>query len=252
MASKLTKQINSRFNPTSLSGYSVYALGGYPKMYGFGSFLKNNWSAAISPAIGIGSLISGNSANEFSKQNAGTIGSVAGGALGTLVAPGIGTSIGAQIGGKLGSSIQNNGIESDTQMQEEAIKKQLISNLPAQHYYTPTFANGGELSYLPSITNFTTPINTDLTIEKNPVYNDRSRFRKMGPSFRVEANKLDSYIDNIAGQLNNYNFPKKEKDGMRYKQTEFRKLKEDLYNYQQNPDTKKFNAFTGSGALFFR
>lgn len=110
MASKLTKSINKTFTPTYY---------GSTPMYGFGSWIKNNWMAPISPAITLGSLISGENANDFLKKNAGTIGSVTGAALGTAIAPGIGTTIGGQLGGQIGGAVQGD------YEQDQSLLKQL-------------------------------------------------------------------------------------------------------------------------------
>lgn len=107
MAKKITKQINSKYNPTLMSSY--------PEMYGFGSWLENN---------------------------AGTIGTVAGAGLGALVGmPGLGATVGGQLGGTVQQGVQSKELEQQQQM--DFIKKDKISNLPAQHFYQPTFANGG-------------------------------------------------------------------------------------------------------------
>lgn len=249
MASKLTKQINSKFNPTSLSGYSVYALGGYPQMYGLGSFIGDAGKLLadnILSTFGASDVIEDSAYKTKLGKKVSSVTNPLNKTFGNIMAG----MVGVQGLGQIGSSL-NPQPETNNQAMLEEQKRQLIANLPAQQDYIPTFANGGELSYLPSITNFTTPINTDLTIEKNPMFLDRSRFRRMGPSFRVEANKLDEYIDNIAGHLNTHNFPQKEREAMQYRQSEFRKLKEDLFNYQENPDTKKFE-FADGGSIHIK
>jgi hypothetical protein len=232
MASKLTKQINSKFNPTSLSGYSVYALGGYPQMYGLGSFIGDAGKVLADNMLstfGASDVIGASSYKNKLGKKVSSVTNPLNKTFGSIMAGMAGVQGLEQIGSSLNPQPENN-----NQAMLEEQKRQLINNLPAQQNYVPTFANGGELSYLPSITNFTTPINTDLTIEKNPMFLDRSRFRRMGPSFRVEANKLDEYIDNIAGHLNTHNFPQKEREAMQYRQSEFRKLKEDLFNTRKS------------------
>jgi len=124
MASTLTKNINSKFNPVLLSGYPIYAYGGYPQMYGFGSWLKHN---------------------------AGTIGAVAGTGLGALVGmPGLGMQLGSTVGGAVqqGAEMQDQQ-EQAQQMQKQQLNQQMASNLPAQPSYTPTFGGGGNMNFEP-------------------------------------------------------------------------------------------------------
>lgn len=107
MASKLTKSINKTFTPTYYSNVP---------MYGFGSWLK---------------------------QNAGTIGTVAGAGLGALVgAP----QIGATIGGQLGGSVQGNYEQDQAQIeqQNQVNLNARLNSLAPQSPYNP-MACGGEI-----------------------------------------------------------------------------------------------------------
>ena len=123
MDSKLTKKIKSRFNPTLLNGYPIYTYGGYPRMYGFGSWLKSNAGNIAQTALGAGAMaIPG-----FQGVGASLLSSGIGGMATT------GDTIGNQQ-------------EAQAQAQQSALKKEMISNLPAQHYYQPTFATGGKIS----------------------------------------------------------------------------------------------------------
>lgn len=144
MAKKITKKINQQYLPTIVGGYSVYSNGGRIQ-YGLGSFLKNNWTGAMSPAIALGSLASGKDSNEFTQENAGIIGTVGGAAAGSLVGN---PMMGAQIGGQLGNAVQSNYEQKQTNQTQQLQKQQgfnqgLINNLPGTNNYTPTFAMGG-------------------------------------------------------------------------------------------------------------
>ena len=62
MAKRITKAINYNYEPTMFnSGIPIYAYGG-KMQYGFGSWLKDNWTAAISPITAIGGALTGKSA----------------------------------------------------------------------------------------------------------------------------------------------------------------------------------------------
>jgi hypothetical protein len=119
MTKKISKIINASYDPTFIGDYPVYGCGGRMK-YGFGSFLK---------------------------ENAGTIGSVAGMGLGALVGGPVGASIGSSIGGNIGGGVQQADAENQLleQSQKELINRQLMNNIPAQPSYVPTFAMGGKM-----------------------------------------------------------------------------------------------------------
>lgn len=51
---RISKEINSEFNPTIVGGYPIYAYGG--KMYGFGSWLKSNSGNLLQTGLGIGAM----------------------------------------------------------------------------------------------------------------------------------------------------------------------------------------------------
>jgi len=107
MTQKITKKINSNFNPTLMNSY---------QMYGFGSWLK---------------------------ENAGVVGAVAGTGLGALVGmPGVGM----QLGSTLGGAVQQ-GTEQQQLAQQQAVdghRQDLLNNLPQQQQYS--MANGGLLN----------------------------------------------------------------------------------------------------------
>ena len=208
MAKKLTKQINNQFIPTYISDYPVFMYGGSPEQYGFGSWLKSN---------------------------AGTIGTIAGGIGGTLLGN---PMLGAQIGGQIGGAVQG-GYEQQNQAQQaqqDAIKQQIVANLPAHHDYQATFAEGG---LLPSLTNFTLPLEAELMPVENRIYSKDMKFRKKGPSYFNEAQKLDMYRDRY-GRMLDKNYSSEEKAKFNYEVNELNKMKEDLFLHQINPDKKKF------------
>lgn len=130
MASKLTKKINSRFNPTLLSGYPVYAAGGYLQLA----------QQAQGQTAQLGSMMGDFLRNQNPNSRASAI--LAGGIEG-------GVSGGGLLGSVMGAFKANQDFKAQQDLQkqqrEEFLKKDMISNLPAQHYYTPTFAMGGKM-----------------------------------------------------------------------------------------------------------
>lgn len=179
MASKLTKKINSRFNPTLLSGYPIYTYGGLMKKYAGGGFMiptdlqqefikqgtenTNLANLGLNIADTMGETIAGisntarpNKPNYGANIGAGALkGTAQGAAIGSIV-PGVGTLIGGAIGGISGtisglgkSIVKDQEIKQQEEVEKQGridtLKKQMISNLPAQHYYQPTFAMGGKM-----------------------------------------------------------------------------------------------------------
>ena len=118
MAKQITKRINSRFTPTYIDGIPVY---------GLGSWLR---------------------------QNAGTIGSLAGAGIGSII-PGVGTAIGASIGGSVGGIVQADDARSDAEeLQEQRLQEQqkqinvsnILNGLQPQQQYDNVMGYGGNLS----------------------------------------------------------------------------------------------------------
>ena len=122
MAKEISKDINQQFVPSYVNGIPVYMCGG-KMQYGFGSWLKSNAGNILQTGAGIGAMfIPG-------MQGAG-LGMIANGASGL-----------ATTGDAIGKQQQQM-----QQQQQDAIKQQLISNLPAQPNYIPTFAMGGDIT----------------------------------------------------------------------------------------------------------
>lgn len=126
MAQKITKHINNQFIPSYVSGYPIFAYGGFPEMYGFGSWLKSNTGNLLQTGLGAGAML----------------------------IPG-GQGIGANL---MTSGISGMATTGDTignqqaaerQYREDALKKERIDNLPGHHEYQPTFAYGGSMKGAP-------------------------------------------------------------------------------------------------------
>jgi len=120
MAQKITKHINNQFIPSYVSGYPVYAYGGFPETYALGSWLKSNAGNLLQTGLGAGAmLIPG-----MQGIGAGLMTSGVGGLATT------GDTIGNQQ-------------ETERQYREDALKKERIDNLPGHHEYQSTFKKGG-------------------------------------------------------------------------------------------------------------
>jgi len=136
MASKLTKKINSRFNPTLLSGYPVYAAGGAIDPYSM--MLQQGQQILSSAGTGMDNYFT-NKRPEKANLGSAFFSNYLSGGMGI---PGAIKGIGALINRKGEFEAQQ---DFQNQQQQEGIKRDLISNLPAQHYYQPTFAMGGKM-----------------------------------------------------------------------------------------------------------
>lgn len=182
MAKKISKKINSKFNPTFVSGYPIYAYGGRmnPKEYGFGSWLG---------------------------ENAGAIGTVAGTIGGAFLgAPQIGAQIGGSVGGAVQKGVEANQQEEELQQQliqqqQDALKEERINNIPAQHDYVPTFATGGKISEVTKGTKeemeHTSSKKKSRKIAKEHLQEDPKYYTKL-----KKAGLADSY--NLGGLMNSY------------------------------------------------
>lgn len=136
MASKLTKKINSRFNPTLLSGYPVYAAGGAIDPYSM--MMQQGQQILSSAGTGMDNYFT-NKRPEKANLGSAFFSNYLSGGMGI---PGAVKGVGALINRKGEFEAQQ---DLQNQQQQEGIKRDLISNLPAQHYYTPTFAMGGKM-----------------------------------------------------------------------------------------------------------
>jgi len=182
MAKKISKKINSRFNPTFVSDYPVYAYGG--RMYPGGGFMmptdlqqqgiqnmanQQTGATGINPGFTQAAGMLGQGLQDISNaknpdqvnwgSNIGggaLIGAATGAAMGSIV-PGVGTVIGGAVGaiggaasGAIKSLTKNAELQNQqdqlAQQQQEMLKQQTINNLPAQPNYRPTFADGGEVT----------------------------------------------------------------------------------------------------------
>jgi hypothetical protein len=188
---EMKKNTNAQFMPTYVSGYPVYGYGGKMQydlggMMMPGGVLDVSQYVAKSPELSTGASMGmsavGQGMEEITnayrpnKANYGTNigggalkGAAMGATLGSFV-PGIGTVVGGVAGGIGGAlsgltkSIAKSGQikqqeEQDQQQQQDMMKQQLISNLPGQQNYTPTFENGGEImDRVSSIDNGSSPV----------------------------------------------------------------------------------------------
>lgn len=183
MAKKITKKINSGFTPTVIGNLPIYAYGGRMKYYN-GSYLPSIEGSVTSPQLqaqldtstlepmDIGSSTKGgpsmgaisalgNVAGDTIEQ-AGQVlnpgkpnwganiggGAAKGAATGAMFGP-WGAAIGGVVGGASGA-LKSIGQKKQLDAEQEAAIQQrnqlMASNLPGQHEYKPTFADGGNAS----------------------------------------------------------------------------------------------------------
>lgn len=210
---EMQKNTNSKFIPTYINGVPTYMCGGKLR-YDLGGMMmpggmldmsqeiqqqrdagSNNGenNAGIGRAINAGGNMIGGVMDAYAlKSNdkpyaqksvgAGALKGAASGASAGMALGPWGAAIGGVVGGvagALGTKFGNDKAQQDySQFQQNNIKQQLISNLPAQSSYTPTFANGGEL-----------PINQRVKSIDNGSSHEESPYGgvPVGPNALVEA-----------------------------------------------------------------
>ena len=194
MASKLTKKINARFNPTLLSGYPVYAAGGAIDPYSM--MMQQGQQILSSAGTGMDNYFT-NKRPEKANLGSAFFSNYLSGGMGISGAI---KGIGAVINRKGEFEAQQ---DLQSQQQQEAIKSSLISNLPAQHYYQPTFAMGGKIS--PSEIAKGTKEEMEHTSSKKVSRKTAMDHLKEDPKYYTKLKKAglaDSYAG--GGMLNSY------------------------------------------------
>lgn len=136
MAAKITKRINSLYNPSFVSGYPIYAGGGPIDPM---TMMAQQAQGALSDiGTGLDTYINYQNPNRANVGSAFASGYLSGG----MGIPGL-------IKGGLAALNKRQAFKAQQaqqeQLQQDALKSQMISNLPAQHYYSPTFAMGGNM-----------------------------------------------------------------------------------------------------------
>jgi len=176
---EMTKTINSKFLPTYYEGVPMYDLGGMMLPDGLLDMSQEiqaqrnaNGNSGINNA-GVGSVINAggnliggvmdayamktnNKPYAQKSVGAGALKGVASGASAGMALGPWGAAIGGVVGGAagaLGTKFGNDKAKGDyIDWQQDMTKKELMSNLPAQPNYIPTFENGGEI--LDRVTSF--------------------------------------------------------------------------------------------------
>lgn len=144
------------------------------------------------------------------KENAGTVGSVAGMAIGTAIAPGVGTALGASIGGQLGSGVQ----QQDALSKQQAAQNQAVSLQNAQsaaqaqyqqamanknQQFAPVMRDGGKLIQVDD--NFIDSVNKIKPFKNKLDSALLRKYKKIYPNANVS--------DSIASYVNSPNYSRR-------------------------------------------
>lgn len=169
MAKKITKNINAKFNPTLLDGYNIYNYGGRMRydvggmmmpggMLDMSPYMQDTQStASLNPvqAISGASQEVGNMVDNFANMRIASNSNKPYNKKSVTGAFVKGISSGGVLGGmkglmgaystKLGNDASQKAYQ---QNQQDMLKQNLISNLPGQSSYVPTFEMGGDMNML--------------------------------------------------------------------------------------------------------